>query len=126
MVCEIGEKYSRDEIRLHFPGLGPRDAVARNANDVAVVLLRNNEPGWLNLFESGPPRTLVMQVNRNDSTHNAALQNSTLSKWLYWSEAGGHYTCLGPIKYVGQRRNRGVGLFYEFEILAPNAPIPSR
>ncbi len=121
----VGNKYTRAQIQTAFPALELRGAVARNNNEVAVVLLRNNEPGWYNEFLPGVPRGLKMEVNRSHPTHNAALMNAALTKLLFWSLKGGEYEYFGPIRYVRQEKDPALGLFFFFNILDANAPVPA-
>jgi hypothetical protein len=62
MPWTAGDWYTRGEVQIAFPALELRGAVARNGDEVAVVLIRTNDPGWFDQFLPGNPRRLRMEV----------------------------------------------------------------
>lgn len=120
MPFEIGRTYARAAIQAEFPGLGD-GAVAAAGQQVALVLKRENRPGFWNAFEGS---TLLMEVG-HVASRNALLRDRQRTKILFWSEDGGEYTFLGPIQFLGQDEDR-VLRRYVFQILDPAAPVPPR
>lgn len=121
----VWRRYTRNDIRAAFPALGARGAVARSGAEVAVVLLRVNEPGWINQFLPGNPPQLKMAVNRARPGHNAVLMDGALTKLLFWSEhAGGDYVHLGEMQFVRREQDPGLKLVFYFDLVTPGAQVP--
>ncbi len=124
MPWTLGKGYTRNQIQAAFPALEPSGAVARQGNEVAVVLVKTNEPGWRNQFLPGKPRRLRMEANRAHPVHNSALRNQAWAKLLFWSKSGREYVYLGTMKYADLERDPALGLFFVFDLLEPDAPVP--
>lgn len=121
----VGRRYTRNDIQAAFPALDARGAVARSGAEVAVVLLRVNEPGWSNQFLPGNPPQLKMEVNRARLGHNSVLMDGALTKLLFWSEhAGGDYVHLGEMQFVRRERDPVLGLHSYFDLVTPGTQVP--
>jgi hypothetical protein len=55
------------ELETMYPGLGPRDALAYDGGEVALVLLRDNTPGYANWFAKGQLNMEAREAARSDN-----------------------------------------------------------
>jgi hypothetical protein len=93
--------------------------------ELVLVLLRNNEPGWVNYFLEKPPR-LNMNINKAKPEHNALIRDSALTKHLFFSETGGTYKYLGRIQFVHHTDDPVLGRFYLCDLLDPGPHVPRK
>jgi hypothetical protein len=124
MPWQVDHRYTRTELQGLYPGLALHDAVRLAGDELGVVLLRKNMPGYVNWFEN---RDLVMEVRKASRAHNDLLKRAGITKVLFWSETGGDYLCLGPMRFEGETpSSAGMGPIFRFQILDPAATIPAR
>jgi hypothetical protein len=125
----VNQAYSRGVLENRFRGLGRREAVfirrqQNGSRQIVLVLLRDNSAGYINSFQG---RLLTMEGRQSARDKNESLRGSGDDDvQLFWSESGGTYTYLGPVRLERHLPGSdGIGPTFTFRLLDDRAVAPT-
>lgn len=99
VVPEVNRQYSRSVVEAAFPGLHPRKAFNARSDRIILMLLEDNEDGFVNGFDR-EKRELWMQFKASARSDNALLKSGVPTHAFFKARTSERYQYLGEISLV--------------------------
>jgi len=110
LLPEINGRYHRSAVDALFPGLHPRRALNARADRIILMLLEENEGGYVNGFDK-VKRQLWMQFNAGAGADNAVLKSGIPACAFFKRRGAESYQFLGEITLLHADDNAGYFVF---------------